>query len=82
MKSKPCQVSQCLGRLGLQEAMDGLWPKKAAGSRHHIKWELAPNKMKRPTFSLKNANKNDEADLISFYWNSTKGDNYIENDIT
>ena len=43
------------------------------GSRHHIKWKLAPNKMKKPTFSSKNANKNDEANLISFYWNSRKG---------
>ena len=45
-----------------------------AGSRHHIKWKLAPNKMKKPTISLKHANKNDEANLVSFYWNSWKGD--------
>ena len=45
-----------------------------AGSRHHIKSKLAPNNMKKPTFSSKNANKNDEANLISFYWNNRKGD--------
>ena len=33
--------------------------------------------MKKPTFSKKNTNKNDGADLMSFYWNSTKGDTTI-----
>ena len=37
---------------------------------------LGSNKMKKPTFGKKNANKKHGADLSPFDWDSTKGDSY------